>query len=124
MIRLRHRVGSLAMDKFDDGESRQEPELPPIPEPEPESPPSDGLPWGGIVGTVGLSLVVVFAVQNTDTATINFLWMTGTSPLSIVIMVTAVASALFTVISGVFYRNRRRRRRAEKEELRQLRGES
>ena len=90
--------------------------------PEPEKPPTD-LPWGGIVATVGLSLVVVFAVQNTETVAIEFLLMSGTSPLSIVILVSAVASAVFTTLGGVFYRRRRHRRRAEKDELKHLRGD-
>jgi uncharacterized integral membrane protein len=90
--------------------------------PEPEGPPTD-LPWGGIVATVGLSLVVVFAVQNTETVAIDFLWMSGRFPLSIVILVTAVASAGFTTLGGVFYKKRRRRRRAEKDELKYLRGD-
>jgi uncharacterized integral membrane protein len=85
--------------------------------------PSAGLPWGGIVATLGLILVVVFAVQNTETVSIEFLWMAGDFPLSIVILVTAVASALFAALGGAFYRRRRRLRRAEKHELRQLRSE-
>ncbi|MCH7900721.1 MAG: DUF1049 domain-containing protein [Acidobacteria bacterium] len=90
--------------------------------PQPEEPPAD-IPWGGIVATVGLILVVVFAVQNTETVAIEFLWMSGTSPLSIVILVSAVASAVFTTLGGVFYRRRRHRRRAEKDELEHLRGD-
>ena len=82
-----------------------------------------GLPWGGIVATFGLILVVMFAVQNTESVAIEFLWMSGAYPLSIVILVTAVASAIFASLGGVFYRGRRRRRREEKLELRQLRGE-
>ena len=88
--------------------------------PQPKEPPV-GLPWGGIVATIGLILVVVFAVQNTETVAIEFLWLTGDFPLSIVILVTAVASAVFATLGGVFYRRSRRRRRAQKLELRQLR---
>lgn len=84
---------------------------------------SPGVPWGVIVGTLGIILLVVFAVQNTETVTIEFLWIDGQYPLSIVILVTAVAAGLLTTISTSLLRNRRRRRRAEKQELRQLRGE-
>ncbi len=105
----------MPMDEIHDVEG----ELEPVP---PEEP-SVGLPWGGIVATLGLILVVVFAVQNTETVAIDFLWMTGDFPLSIVILVTAVASAIFAMLGGAFYRRRRRLRRAEKHELRHLRGE-
>ena len=103
------------MDEIRDLEDELEP-------PQPEEP-TEGLPWSGIVATVGLILVVVFAVQNTDTVAIEFLWMSGRFPLSIVILVTAVASAGFTTLGGVFYKKRRRRRRAEKDELKYLRGD-
>lgn len=103
------------MDEIHDTDGRLEPL-------EPAKPPAD-IPWGGIVATVGLILVVVFAVQNTETVAIEFLWMSGRFPLSIVILVTAVASAGFTTLGGVFYKKRRRRRRAEKDELKYLRGD-
>lgn len=92
-------------------------------EPGPPEEPGAGLPWGGFVATLGLVLVVVFAVQNTETVSIEFLWLTGDFPLSIVILVTAVASAVFAALGGAFYRRRRRQRRAEKQELKQLRTE-
>ena len=92
-------------------------------EPGPPEEQGAGLPWVGIVASLGLIMVVVFAVQNTDTVSIEYLWMTGDFPLSIVILVTAVASAIFAVLGGAFYRRRRRLRRAEKHELRHLRGD-
>lgn len=102
-------------------------ELEPVPEPEPEQPAptsSVGIPWGGILATIGLILVVVFAVQNTESTTIDFLWWSGSFPVSMVILVTGVFSALMTVVGGAFYRRSRMRRRAERQELRQLRGEN
>ena len=89
-----------------------------------EQQPSVGFPWGGMIGTLGVILLVVFAVQNTETVSIDFLWMTGEFPLSIVILVSAVSAAVVTVVAGALYRRRRRRRLAEKHELRQLRGDS
>lgn len=104
------------MDEFSDVESQLEPE--PSPEPGP------GIPWAGLTILIGLALVVVFAVQNTEAATVDFLWFNGEFPLSLVILVTALVSVLFTSTAGALYRRRRRKRRAEKQQLRELRGES
>jgi len=88
------------------------------------SPTGDGVPWGAILGTLGVVLLVIFAVQNTETVFIEFLWMSGGFPLSIVILVTAVSAVVVALLSGAFFRRRRRARRAEKHELRQLRDDS
>lgn len=103
------------MEEFNDIESQLEPE--------PARDPGAGIPWGGITVLIGVALIVLFAVQNTESATIEFLWLSAEFPLSIVILVTAVVAALFTVAAGAFSRRRRRKRRAEKRELRELRGE-
>jgi len=92
-------------------------------EADPPLPSSDGVPWGGIVGTVGIVLLVVFAVQNTETVAVDFLWLSSEFPLSIIILVTALASGLLAIVSASLYRRRRRARRAEKHELRQLRSD-
>ncbi len=83
----------------------------------------EGIPWGAVVGTLGVILLVVFAVQNTETVAVEFLWLSDEFPLSIVILVTAVSAGVLTLISGAFIRRRRRARRAEKLELRQLRSD-
>lgn len=92
-------------------------------DPDPTPPAGDGVPWGGIVGTLGVVLLVIFAVQNTETVGVEFLWFSGEFPLSIVILVTAVSAAVLALLSGTFFRRRRRARRAEKHELRQLRSD-
>ncbi len=97
-------------DRFDD-----------IPEIEEKLPPGEGLPWGIVIGTIGLILLVVFTVQNTEPVQVEFLWLSGDFALSIVILVTTIVAALVTAFSGAFYRRRRRRRREEQEELRRLR---
>lgn len=83
-----------------------------------------GFPWAGLFSMAVMALVVVFAVQNTASVEINFLWIDGEFPLSLVILITALVSILATVAGGALYRKRRHRRRIEKEELRQLRSDS
>lgn len=104
------------MDEFNDIESQLETERP--------ADGSAGIPWGGLTTVIGIVLIVLFAVQNTATVNVGFLWLTGDFPLSLVILVTALVSALFAITAGALYRRKRRRRRAEKSELRQLRGRS
>ena len=86
--------------------------------------PGPGVPWGGIIGTVGIILLVVFAVQNTEDVRVEFLWMSGDFPLAIVILVTAVVASLLAMLTGTLYRRRRARRKAEQQELRQFREEN
>jgi len=82
---------------------------------------STGVAWGAILAFLGIALVIVFAVQNTDPVPVTFLWMEGEHPLAIVILITIGVVILLTELIGVSYRRRRRRRRDEKEELRRLR---
>lgn len=90
-------------------------------QPEDEPVEGDGVPWGGIAFFIGLALVVVFAVQNTEPVPMTFLWLEGTFAVAIVILVTAVVASLATVAAGAVYRRRRRRRRTEKQQLKSLR---
>lgn len=93
--------------------------------PEPTVPrPPEGLPWSGIVGTLVLVLVVVFAVQNTDSVEVRFLWMSRSAPLAIVITVSAVGAVLFAALGGRFLRRRRLQRWEEQEALKRLRNGS
>lgn len=104
-------------------------ELPPeeapreTPQPEPPLPPpeSTGIAWGLVVVLIGLTLVVVFTLQNTDTVPVRFLWWAGQNSLALVIVVTVAVTALITQIVDLIYRRRRRQRVAEREELRRLR---
>ena len=105
------------MDDRPEIEDQPEPVEAPVP------PVSEGVPWGGIIATIGLILVVVFAVQNTDTVPVDFLWIGGEFPLAVVILVTFVSSVLFALIAGGLYRRRRLRMRAEKQEWERLRGQ-
>ena len=71
---------------------------------------------------LGIALVVVFSVQNTDPVPVRFLWMEGQFPLAIVILITIGAVVLLTALIGGAYRRRRRRQRQDREELRRYRG--
>ena len=83
--------------------------------------PGGGIAWGVISLLIGVVLIVVFAVQNTETVPVEFLWWSGEFPLSIVIVATAAIALVLGELLGVIYRRRHRARMAEKEELRQLR---
>ncbi len=94
------------------------PAAPPAPQPRGE------MSWGlGIALLLGL-IVVVFAVQNTDSVQISFLAWSWTTPLAFVIFLVAVISAIADELFGLVSRRRRRRRKSEKEELKRLRAET
>jgi uncharacterized integral membrane protein len=83
---------------------------------------STGIAWGAILLMLGIALVVVFSVQNTDPVPVRFMWMEGQFPLAIVILITIGAVILITELIGVSYRRRRRRRQQDREELKRYRG--
>jgi uncharacterized integral membrane protein len=99
-------------------------EAPPagLDEPEPRSGESTGIAWGAILIMLGIALVVVFTVQNTDPVPVSFLWMEGRFPLAVVLLITIGAVILLTELVGVSYRRRRRRRQQDREELKRYRG--
>lgn len=77
--------------------------------------------WGAVVLLLGLVLVVIFAVQNTDPVPVEFLWLDGDHPLALVILITVAVVVLLVELSGMFYRRRRRKRLAERHELKRFR---
>ena len=103
-------------DPFEINEEGQEPEPTVV-----DVDPTRGIPWGLILVFLGIALIVIFAVQNTESVSVQFLWMDGQFPLAIVILVTAFVSILIGELIVIVYRRRRRKRLAEKEELRQYR---
>jgi uncharacterized integral membrane protein len=111
------------MSDFHDS-SELEPEEEPVEEEGVEPPPSTGIAWGAILLLLGIALVVVFSVQNTDPVPVSFLWMDGEFSLAMVILVTVGVVILLTEVVGLSYRRRRRRRRADSEELKRYRGGS
>jgi uncharacterized integral membrane protein len=91
-------------------------------EPESLRPEPTGIAWGAILLMLGIALVVVFTVQNTDPVPVKFLWMQGQFPLAIVILITIGAVILITELIGASYRRRRRRQRQDRDELKRYRG--
>ena len=81
-----------------------------------------GVFWGLVVGVILAVIVVVFAAQNTQSATIKVLPWDWSSPLFVVVLISLLIGIVLDEIVGLLYRARRRRRLAEKEELKRLRG--
>ncbi|WP_328308229.1 lipopolysaccharide assembly protein LapA domain-containing protein [Actinomycetospora sp. NBC_00405] len=70
---------------------------------------------GAIASLVGVGLLVIFMIQNTDRITLTFLFWSFTWPLWLFTVVTALVGALIWFGLGVMRRHRRRtERRAER----------
>jgi uncharacterized integral membrane protein len=58
--------------------------------------------WTGICVAAAASLVlVVFMAQNTRRTEVTFLWMHGSIPLALALLIAAVSAALLTMVVGV-----------------------
>jgi uncharacterized integral membrane protein len=89
--------------------------------PEIGRPSTTGIAWGAILLLLGIALVVIFSVQNTDAVPVKFLWLEGEFSLAFVVLVTVGVIIVLTESIGLSYRRRRRRRIAEREELKKYR---
>ena len=85
------------------------PDPTPTPEPEVTAPPGEdplrhsrtsGAWTAVIVSAVLLVLLIIFIVQNTDDVHISFLVWDGVAPLSVALLVAAVAGITITAIFG------------------------
>ncbi|GAA1151218.1 LapA family protein [Nocardioides aquiterrae] len=57
--------------------------------------------WVGVVAAaVLLVLLVVFIAQNTQDVHISFLWVDGTAPLSVALLIAAATGILLTALVG------------------------
>ncbi|HJR92380.1 MAG TPA: lipopolysaccharide assembly protein LapA domain-containing protein [Acidimicrobiia bacterium] len=104
-----------------------EPALAPADQREPSRPSVDAgveIPWRVTLFLLLAILVVVFAVQNTQSVELRFLGWSWELPLVIIILGTVVVSVLLDEVLGGIIKRRRRLRRLEREELRRLRGDS
>jgi uncharacterized integral membrane protein len=70
-----------------------------------------GLGGGAIATLVGVAVLVVFAVQNTERIRVRFLFWGFSWPVWLLILVAAVFGALVWLGLGVMRRHRRRRNR-------------
>lgn len=58
--------------------------------------------WTAVVVAAGvLILLVLFIAENTQRSSVNFLWLHGRAPTSVVILVAATAGALVVVIVAI-----------------------
>ncbi|MEU4605555.1 lipopolysaccharide assembly protein LapA domain-containing protein [Kribbella sp. NPDC023972] len=57
--------------------------------------------WVALCATaVVLVALIVFLLQNTRTVQVSFLWMDGSAPLAITLLIAAVGAALMTALLG------------------------
>jgi uncharacterized integral membrane protein len=78
--------------------------------------PGDGtttrrLTGGAIASLFGVGLLVIFMIQNTDDAKLEFLFWSFTWPLWLLCLVMALAGAIAWFGLGVLRRHRRRKER-------------
>jgi len=60
-----------------------------------------GAAWFGVCAAAFLLVVlVVFMVQNTRSVEITFLWMHGSLPLALALLIAAVGAAILAVVVG------------------------
>lgn len=82
-----------------------------------------GVFWGLVVGVVLAIVVIGFAAQNTQAATVKAIVWEWSSPLFVVVLISVIMGIVLDEIVGLLFRARRRRLMAEKAELRRLRGD-
>lgn len=80
-----------------------------------------GVMWAGGAVVVIVALAVIAAVQNTQEVEINFLWMDGTLPLVLLLLIAIGATVVVTEAVGLVWRRRRRNRLRDRDELKRLR---
>jgi uncharacterized integral membrane protein len=57
--------------------------------------------WVALCATaVVLVALIVFLLQNTRSVRVSFLWMDGSAPLAITLLIAAVGAALMTALLG------------------------
>ncbi len=86
-----------------------------IPTPDSGRASSDGvaIPWRLITALVLFGLIVIFALQNTGSVDVNFLFWDFGIPLIVVITTTMVISVVFGDMINWWWRRRKRKHKEE-----------
>lgn len=67
--------------------------------------------WLGVcIAAVTLVVLVIFMLQNTGSVEVTFLWMHGTLPLAMALLIAAVGAAILTMLVGAARITQLRRR--------------
>jgi uncharacterized integral membrane protein len=57
--------------------------------------------WAGVcAAALALVALIVFMLQNTRSVEVTFLWMHGTLPLALALLIAAVGAAILTMVFG------------------------
>jgi uncharacterized integral membrane protein len=65
---------------------------------------------GACLAVAVLAVLVVFMLQNTASVQVSFLWMDGSAPLAIVLLIAGVGASLVTMMVGAARITQLRRR--------------
>ena len=80
-----------------------------------------GVMWAGGAIVLIVALALIAAVQNTQEVEIHFLWMDGTLPLVLLLIIAIGATVVVAESVGWVWRRRRRKHLRERDELKRLR---
>lgn len=69
------------------------------------------LPWGAVFLFIWAIALFIFAIQNAEDVTVELLWVDLTMPVAVLVIGTALATALLTGLAWSLYRRRRRKRK-------------
>lgn len=78
----------------------------------------EAIPWAAILVMIWAVALVVFAVQNAEHTTIDFLTWSWQMPVALLVIITALVTLVLTAIGSALYRRKRKKRRATTRERR------
>jgi uncharacterized integral membrane protein len=79
--------------------------------------------WGLVAFIVISVVVIVLSAQNTQVVNVKSFWWEAEAPLVVIILVTVLITVILDELVGLLIRWQRRKRDADRDELRQLRGD-
>lgn len=83
-----------------------------------------GMFWGLVVGILLAVVIIGFAAQNTQSATVKTIVWEWSAPIFVVVLISLIVGIVLDEIVGLLFRSRRRRRLAEQAELHRLRSKN